>query len=79
MIEPTDNIGDKYFYIIPKEGVEVLNQDLFIHLGLIILIINVIIFITMKYLSVYDIKLNFVKNLLFGNYIYLILNKLKDL
>jgi hypothetical protein len=48
-------IGDKDFYIISKEGVEVLNWDLFIHLGLIILIINVIIFITMKYLSDYDI------------------------
>jgi hypothetical protein len=79
MLDSTDNIGDKDFYIIPKEGVEVLNWDLFIHLGLIILIINVIILITMKYLSDYDIKLDFVKKLPFGNNIYLVLNKLKDL
>ncbi len=72
-------IGDKDFYIISKESVEVLNWDLFIHLGLIILIINVIIFITMKYLSDYDIELNFVKKLPFGNNIYIFLNKLKDL
>lgn len=79
MLDPTDSIGDKDFYIIAKEGVEVLNWDLFIHLGLIILIINVIIFMTMKYLSEYNIKLDFVKKLPFGNNIYLVLNKLKDL
>jgi len=33
----------------------------------------------MKCLSEYDIKLNFVKKLPFGNNIYLVLNKLKDL
>jgi hypothetical protein len=79
MLNPNDNIGDKDFYIIAKEGVEVLSWDLFIHLGLIILIINVIIFLTMKCLSEYDINLNFVKKLPFGNNIYLVLNKLKDL
>jgi hypothetical protein len=79
MLDSTDNIGDKDFYIISKEGVEVLNWDLFIHLGLIILIINIIIFITMKYLSDYDIELNFVKKLPFGNNIHIFLNKLKDL
>ena len=79
MLDPTNNIGDKDFYIIAKEGVEVLSWDLFIHLGLIILIINAIIFLTMKCLSEYDIKLDFVKKLPFGNNIYLVLNKLKDL
>ncbi len=79
MLNPNDNIGDKDFYIIAKEGVEVLSWDLFIHLGLIILIINAIIFLTMKCLSEYDIKLDFVKKLPFGNNIYLVLNKLKDL
>ena len=33
----------------------------------------------MKCLSEYDIKLDFVKKLPFGNNIYLVLNKLKDL
>ena len=79
MLDPTNNIGDKDFYIIAKEGVEVLSWDLFIHLGLVILIINAIIFLTMKCLSEYDIKLDFVKKLPFGSSIYLVLNKLKDL
>lgn len=79
MLDLPDNIGDKDYYVISQHGVNALYWDYIMHLGLIILIINVIVFITMKYLSEYDIKLNFVKNLPFGNYIYLVLNKLKDL
>jgi hypothetical protein len=33
----------------------------------------------MKIMSEYDIKLDFVKNLPLGKYIYILLNKLKDL
>jgi len=79
MLDPNDNIGDKDFYIIAKEGVEVLIIDYYIHLVIIYLVVSVIIFLTMKYLSEYDIKLDFVKKLPFGNNIYLVLNKLKDL
>lgn len=79
MLDLPDNIGDKDFYIISKHGVNVLYWDYIIYLGLIILIISVIIFLIMKTLSDYNIKLDFIKKLPFGNYIYLILNKLKDL
>jgi len=79
MLDPNDNIGDKDFYIIAKEGVVVLIIDYYIHLVIIYLVVSVIIFLTMKYLSEYDIKLDFVKKLPFGNNIYLVLNKLKDL
>ena len=49
------------------------------HIGMILILINVIIFLVMKLISEQNISLNFVKKLPLGNNIYLVLNKLKDL
>lgn len=79
MLDPTDNIGDKDYYIISQQGVDILTWDFFLHLAIIVLIINVILFIFMKTMSDYNINLDFTKNLPLGKYIYIILNKLKNL
>ena len=78
MLDSTDN-SDTNYYIISQQGVDILTWDFFLHLAIIILIINIIIFLLMKIMSDYDIKLDFVKNLPLGKYIYILLNKLKNL
>ena len=71
--------GDKEYYIMSSQDFDVLNWDLILHLAILVLIINVIIFLVMKILSENNIKLEVVKKVPFGFYIYFVLNKLKIL
>ena len=79
ILDPTDSIGDKDYYIISAQSVEGLTWDFYMHIGMILILINVIIFLVMKLISEQNIAFNFVKKLPLGNYIYIVLNKLKNL
>lgn len=79
MLDPTDSLSDKDFYIISQHGVEALNWTYYLNLAILYMIYVLIIFLIMKILSEYDVKLDFVKKLPLGNLIYLLLKKLKDI
>jgi hypothetical protein len=81
MLDPLDNAssGDKEYYIMSSQDFDVLNWDLILHLVILVLIINVIIFLVMKIMSENNINIEVVKKLPFGCYIYFVLNKLKIL
>jgi hypothetical protein len=72
VLDPTNNIEDKDYYIISQQGVDILTWDYFLHLIIIILIINVMVFLLMIYLSEY----NLIKKLPYGDHIFLILSNL---
>ena len=78
ILYPTDGIGDKDYYIISQQAVEGLYWDYYLRLVIIYLII-ILFILLISLISEYNIKLYFVKKLPFGNYLYLVLNKLKDL
>jgi hypothetical protein len=79
MLDPTDSLEDKNFYIISQHGVEALNWTYYLNLIILYMIFLLVIFLIMKILSEYNVKLDFVKNLPAGDFIYILLNKLKDL
>ncbi len=81
MLESLDNAssGDKEYYIMSSQDFDILNWDLILHLAILVLIINVIIFLAMKIMSENNINLEVVKKIPFGSYIYFVLNKLKIL
>lgn len=79
MLDPTDSLSDKDFYIISQQGVEALNWTYYLNLAIIYMIFILIIFLIMKIIGEYDVKLDFVKKLPLGNFIYLLLKKSKDL
>lgn len=81
MLESLDSAssGDKEYYIMSSQDFDVLNWDLILHLAILVLIINVIIFLAMKTMSENNINFEVVKKLPFGSYIFIVLNKLKIL
>jgi len=66
ILEASDSIGDKDYYIISSLDVSQLHLDFYLHLITLYLLILVILFLIMKNISKSDMKFDLVKKMTYG-------------